>query len=329
MNLQFQAAPGPPRPLVEQAAACDPVNPFCTAEYAQASAALGLEPYFLGLCRGEQVMSGCIALLSGTFLRRSLLIHSRPSLAAPGIFWRGVRDLCRQLGVWRLQVESFASPPGELPSLPGEIERRTRREYLLDLDADFMKRLESHHRRKLVQAENAGLSLRRSRTASALLRHAQLVEASMKRRRKRGEDVSSDDQERAAALLNSGLGELFQVAAGNEVLSSGVVLRARKGAYYLSAGTSPEGMKLGASPFLVCRTAEVLRQEGVEVFNLGGVAGNNPGLQQFKARFGAREVTLESASFCPKSFLERKMHAALRAGWAWVRGMPRLRRRAD
>jgi hypothetical protein len=50
------------------------------------------------------------------------------------------------------------------------------------------------------------------------------------------------------------------------------------GAYYQSVGTPPEGLKLGASPFLISQVAGILRQEGVQIFNLGGAGEDNPGL---------------------------------------------------
>jgi lipid II:glycine glycyltransferase (peptidoglycan interpeptide bridge formation enzyme) len=121
------------------------------------------------------------------------------------------------------------------------------------------------------------------------------------------------------ALLASRAGEIFQAVDGDRVLSSILVLRSSTGAYYQSAGTSPEGMKVGASPFLISQVAGILRQEGVQIFNLGGAGEDNPGLQRFKAGFNVRQISLQAATFCPKSVSERKFHTALRSCWAWVR----------
>jgi len=126
-------------------------------------------------------------------------------------------------------------------------------------------------------------------------------------------------------LLNSRAGELFQTLKDDRVLSSILILRSSQGAYYQSAGTLPEGMKLGASAFLVSSVAAILKQEGSRVFNLGGATADNPGLRRFKAGFGAREVTLQAASFCPKSIVHRKVHTALRMGWAWIKQYQVLR----
>jgi len=122
---------------------------------------------------------------------------------------------------------------------------------------------------------------------------------------------------RELALLASGCGEIFQAVSGERVLSSSLVLRS--GAYYLSTGSSPDGLKLGSSPFLTWQIASILQQEGIRLFNLGGTGADNPGLRRFKAGFGAREVELQAATFCPKSVVERKVHGSLRAGLAWIK----------
>jgi lipid II:glycine glycyltransferase (peptidoglycan interpeptide bridge formation enzyme) len=146
------------------------------------------------------------------------------------------------------------------------------------------------------------------------------MNASMERRVQRGEEVETNSRDaRSGALLASGSGELFRAVSGDRVLSSILILRASQGAYYQSAGTLPDGMKMGASPFLVSRVANILKQEGHRIFNLGGASDDNPGLLRFKAGFGTREVALEAASFCPKSVVERKVHTALQTGLAWIK----------
>ena len=321
MKPQFRSMPAPPAPLIERVAASDPTNPFYTPEYASACQSLGEQACFIGLCRGEDVVSGCIGFLSGSFLRRSLTIHSLPGISSPQVFWQGLLELCRELKVWRLQVDTYASPSGDIPRLPGELTRRTRKEHVLDLEQeDVLDGVSSQHRRNISRAVKAGLSVHRTREASACAQHLRLMNASLERRAQRGEEVESREQHaRTLALLTSRAGELFQAVDGEKVLSSILILRSSRGAYYQTAGTLPEGMKLGASPFLVSRVAAILRQEGARVFNLGGATADNPGLHRFKAGFGAREVMLEAASFCPKSVVERNVHGVLRAGLAWIK----------
>lgn len=321
MSLQFRYTLAPPPPLLERIAANDPANPFCTLEHASACESLGEEPLFIGLCSGDEVESGCIGYLSASFLRRSLIIQSLPLVPAPEIFWQGLLDLCRKLKVWRLQIDSYGSQATHIPHLPGELSRRVRREYLLDLEPeDVLAGAGSQHRRNISRASKAGLSIHRTREASACTQHLELMNASLERRARRGEEVETSLRDaRPKALLASKAGELFRAMEGDRVLSSILILRSSEGAYYESAGTLPEGMKLGASPFLVSSVAKILKQEGLRVFNLGGATVENPGLLRFKTGFGTREIALEAASFCPKSVVKAKVHAALRTGLAWIR----------
>jgi hypothetical protein len=321
VNLQFRSVLAPSARLIEQVAACDPTNPFYTAEYVSTCESTGSVPCFIGLCDGSKVVSGCIGVLAGLFLRRSLVIHSLPSVLSPKFFWQGLLELCRKWQVWRLQIDTYASRASDIPQLPGELERWTRWEYVLDLEGEnVLGGVSSQHRRNISRATRAGLSTRRTREVSACAQHLELMNASMERRAKRGEEVEiSQEVAGLSALLSSGAGELFQAVKGDQILSSILILRSSQGAYYQSAGTLPEGMKLGSSPFLVSGLAAILKQEGCRVFNLGGTTADNPGLRRFKAGFGAREVTLQAASCCPRTMVERGAHAALRAGWKWIK----------
>ena len=321
MNLQFRSTPEPPPHLIERLAECDPTNPFHTSQYVSASESLGERACFVGLCNGNEVVAGCMAFLSGWFLSRRLVIQSLPTIPSPETFWQGLLGFCRALKVWRLQIDTYASPGAEIPHLPGELTRRTRCEYVLDLEReDVLAGACSQHRRNISRATKAGLSIVRTREAAARAQHVALMNASLERRAKRGEAVEARRQDaRLSALLTSCSAELFQAASGDRVLSSILILRSRQGAYYESAGTLPEGMKMGASPFLVARVAAILKEEGSRVFNLGGATAENPGLVRFKAGFGTREVALEAASFCPKSVVEAKVHTTLRTGLAWIR----------
>lgn len=311
----------PPVPLIERIAASDPTNPFCTAEFVSATESLGAQACMLGLWQADEPVSGCFGFLTGSFLRRSLSIPSLPGISEQQVFREGLIRLCRELKVWRLEIDTYGSPAVEVPRLQGELTRRTRWEYVLDLTCEnILDGVSSHHRRNITRAIQAGLKLQRTRSASACAQHVELMRSSMQRRASRGEAVDTDrDNARELALLATGSGEIFLVVRGEQVMSSGLVLRSRKGAYYQSAGNSPDGLKLGASAFLISQVAATLKEEGICLFNVGGTGADNPGLRRFKAGFGAREVELQAAAFCPKSVVKRKVHGVLRAGWTWIK----------
>ena len=126
------------------------------------------------------------------------------------------------------------------------------------------------------------------------------MNASLERRAKRGEEVETVRQGHGQALLASGAGELFQAVDGDEILSSMLILRASQGAYYESAGTSPDGMKIGASPFLVSRVAHVLKKKAAASSTWEAPPRTILACSDSKPGFGTREVALEAASFCPE-----------------------------
>jgi hypothetical protein len=315
MSLRWQASLDPPVPLVDRLSNLYPTNPFCTPQFAAARQRLGERVCVLGLGAGDNLVSGCLGFIRGKWARCRLQIASMPILPEGEVFWRGLRQLCRESGIWLLQVESYASPGAVIPSLPGEIGRRQRVEYILDLQAvDPLNGASPNHRRNIARGASAGLAIRRTRNPELCATHLAVMEASLQRRANRGEDIEFDSNvSSVATLLTSQAGELFQVLEGDQIVSSLLVLRSRSGAYYQSAGTSLRGMEVGASPFLISQVARMLQQEGTQVFNLGGAGPEGPGLQRFKAGFGARKVELMAASFCPQPRLQRGLYAVLRA----------------
>ena len=299
MRYEFYAVPDPSNEVCSEVAALAPTNPFYAHAYLQARRSLGFRPWMLALRWGEPMVAACTAFVKAGYLNRSLEISSLPVLQDPDTFWEGLLGFCRRLRVSYLEVNSFASSVAAIPPLSGEVGRRGRAEYVLDLQKPGLwDRLSSNHARNIKRARGAGLQVRRARDPLACGDHAGLVEVSMGRRRGRGESAPGDIETRSfEALFRSGAGELFQAVSDGSVMSSVLVLRAERGAYYQSAGTTADGMACGASHFLLYETANTLRQELLEVFNLGGAGRDNPGLERFKVGFGATVVELEAAEF--------------------------------
>jgi lipid II:glycine glycyltransferase (peptidoglycan interpeptide bridge formation enzyme) len=123
------------------------------------------------------------------------------------------------------------------------------------------------------------------------------------------------------AFLATGAGILSQAVLKDQVLSSALVLLSKSGAYYQTAGTSPEGNELGASPFLVFETARNLRERGLEIFNLGGVSGVNPGLDGFKNGFGPDRRSLAAAEYDLRTSMRRALEGPIQALRGMVSGL--------
>jgi hypothetical protein len=275
----------------------DPTNPFNTSAFFASRRRLGAA-WVLGLTHDEaQIECGCGAFLTTGTLNRALTIPSLPAVAAESAFWGGLCEFCRDHGVTTLELGTFASRADtKIPRLPGERTRRARCEFVLELGGDWSAHLSSNHKRNLKRARAGRLLLRRTRSADAATAHGELMRQSMDRRRARGEHVGqsgpSPEQE---VLLESGAGELFQAHGDGTVLSSVLVLLAPKGGYYHSAGTSPKGMDVGASHFLIHSIADALRAEGAVSFNLGG-ADELSSLGRFKEGFGTVRVPLAAVN---------------------------------
>jgi lipid II:glycine glycyltransferase (peptidoglycan interpeptide bridge formation enzyme) len=144
----------------------------------------------------------------------------------------------------------------------------------------------------------AGLRVRITSDPAHLDEHVRLIDSSMQRREAKGENVPvGASSEELRPYLESGFCRIFQAILGEETVSSMMVAHASTGAYLYTSGTSPTGMKMGASHFLVHEIAQTCQRQGAHVFNLGGVRDVNSGLGQYKRYFGAEMVNLEAAEF--------------------------------
>jgi Acetyltransferase (GNAT) domain len=289
-----------------------PLNPFATYAYIEAERSLGAEPWLLGY-EGNEEFIGCLAFIRSSRMSRTLTIPSAPN-ASPE-FWDNVRTFCADQRVTNVEVNTFASPAGPIPQLGEEVSRLERFECVVPVQAspeDMLRKMRTNHRRNVRKAVNAGAELRTGE-GCRLEDHVRLMSASMQRRRQRGEDI--DCEPSAAALqpyLKTGFCRLFQVAAAKEVVSSIMVACSAEARYLYTSGTSPDGMDIGASHFLVYGIMQAGRDEGAMVFNLGGTSDLSSGLGQYKSGFGAEIIRLEAAEFYTGNTLHKAVSGSAR-----------------
>ncbi|MDB4913473.1 MAG: Acetyltransferase protein [Gemmatimonadetes bacterium] len=283
---------------VAELARCYPASVFLSAGYLNAMRATGQEIWIFGV-RGEDgtVQAACGGLLKTGRLNTTLEIPSLPNVEGSSPFWAGLQTFWEDKHVTILDLGSFGSPAGtRLPELPAVRGRRQRREFVLSLGGNAPLGVSSNHRRNIRRAEKAGVHVTRTHAPNAAAVHLSLMKHSVHRRRLRGEHIQmSEASAELRAFLDAGAGELFQAVRGNDVLSSVLILRSKSGAYYRSAGTSTEGMLVGASHLLVHSIARQLEAEGVQQFNLGG-ADDGSSLARFKMGFGAARIDLEASA---------------------------------
>lgn len=288
----------PDENLLRAVAETAPENPLYTPAFAWARTRRGERPVAFLASSGN--IQGCTAFIIQGRIHRDLEIVSAPAVDATHPLWDAIQTFCVRKGITRLRVQSFGSAGGTIPVLGRESSRHQRREYVLDLGPECPPlALSSNHRRNLRRAKRAGIEVTETAEPAAGEVHAALIDLSMSRRQERGEQVSTDTPSAIfRCFLETGAGVLFQAALPDgPVLSSVLVLLSARGAYYHSAGTSPEGMDHGASQLLIATVAQRLRDRGITLFNLGGAAEDQTGLTRFKCGFGPRTVELETASF--------------------------------
>ena len=252
------------------------------------------------------MVSGCIGFLQGGPLTRRLEIVSAPLVSQPDLFWSGVRDM---------DIQSFGSDETDIPLLANQLFHRDRCEFLIDLTcSDPFDSMSKNHRRNINRAIKSEIGIQRKRQKSAVEHHLALINASLRRRKDRGEDVSIPNEKLfLEALLENRAAEIFQATNHDNILSSIMILRSENSVYYQSAGTSSAGMKIGASMFLIFEVAKIMKKEGVSMFNLGGAGPDEKGLQRFKQGFGTRKVRLEAATFSMVSPIKRRLREMTRS----------------
>lgn len=313
---EFRVERKPDQALLARVAALTPHNPFHTAAYAAARRALGAEVLILSLQHDGMLISASPAFARSGRLNRTLEITSLPYLdpAHDGVFWAGLREFCRRERITCMEVGSFASTAARIPGLGYELERTTRVEYALNLQApDLWRQLSKGRKCDVKKGRSLGLLLRRTTDPAACHEHVRMMALSMERRSARG-DTATQDLAIAfcEAMLQHGVGELFQAVLAGEVIASALIVRAAEGAYYQTAGASEAGRESGAQTFLLFETSKALQAEGCKLFNLGGAEPEQRGLQVFKHSFGARTVPLESARFFLGGAVRKKVDTALK-----------------
>ena len=278
-----------------------PTNPFLTPGYARFRSTSGQTTTALTQrSPSGELLSGCLLhQVPVGKLHRSVEIPSLTRPADAGGFWDALHAFCASLRITHLTIATYGSDPVEIPVTAAESGRTIRREWVMELPASLTPELwSSNHRRNVRKGNKNRLKLTVCNAEGASL-HETLIRNSLTRRAETGQQVPTGVTSREIeCMAEAGAGLLYQARSDDgQVVSSLFVLRSSLGAYYHSAGTSQTGMQLGASHWLVARTAESLCAAGCRTFNLGGSKPELAGLTRFKTDFRTRSVDLQSTSW--------------------------------
>lgn len=319
MSLEFRTILEPSADLIARIADLTPENPFYTNEYVAARRRLGSRACALILADETDIAAGCLGFLTEGRMNSRMEVTSLPVLPDKKLFWAGLFDSCKSMGVSVLGVNTFASAETEISETEHRVFHKRRSEYRLDLTVpDLWTVMNRRHQRLVKRARSRELALRHSSDCGARVKHIELANMSLARRQIRGEAIDYLLKlEDVDALIECGAGEIVQAVRGDEVLSSILLVRGRTGAYAQSSGTSDEGRNFGSSHFLFHEAACFLRSEGVQVFNLGGADEQSTGLQEFKLGLGSRRIDLESAEFYTGGVLKKAATKAFALLKSW------------
>jgi lipid II:glycine glycyltransferase (peptidoglycan interpeptide bridge formation enzyme) len=148
--------------------------------------------------------------------------------------------------------------------------------------------MSDNHRRNIRKAERHGVSVTCVHGAAELQAHLAMIGASIERRSRRGEPTwlkaRREDVER---ILATSVSRLYQARLDGEIVSSKLVFTADEYAYYDSGGSSPKGMSVGASHFLMREIVVQMKAKKMRTLNLDVASKSSGGLARYKAEFGA------------------------------------------
>ncbi len=309
----FIAAPDPTPENLAALARLQPENPFATAAFMDAEKAFRGQPWLLTLQDDGNPILGCLAFIKSGRVNRILSVPSLP--AGTDVFWRGLHSFAQQNRADVLELNSFASPALRIPALGEERARTERTEFVVPTMAgtvDLLARMQATHRQRVRKGIKAGLEVRTSSGEECLADHVRLMSASMRRRSERGEIVPDEiTPESIRPYLETGWCTIYQAVMGGEVFSSMMVASAKSGGYLHTSGTSPNGMAIGASHYLIYRILLAAQERGASVFNLGGVTDSASTLADYKRYFGAETVALEAAEFYMGNALNRILNSSI------------------
>lgn len=278
-----------------------PENPFYLAAYGAALQGAGSTIGYIIQTGQQSEVAACLVVFHR--VHRGAQVMELPSLTRmpdPSAFWSKLQSIAKARGLSRVDLNTFCSPEINIPYEHFESFRKKRTEWIVSLTEDnFSQRFSKHHQRQIRRAERMDLQLVVGQSRTHVETHERLVIEGIKRRDSPGSFTPSRPiaDPLIQQLVSHGAGVLYQAELNGDAVGSILVLESCLTAYYHSAGASPQGYKVGASPWLIAQAANILVNSGKRSFNLGGTRQGQEGLIRFKSGFGGTHRNLESVSW--------------------------------
>ncbi len=188
--------------------------------------------------------------------------------------------------------------------IPDLVITRRRTEYHLNLNSEkdlFYSKLNDTIRNHIRRAEKKGSKVVTSTSPEILRKLVDYLEITRKIRVSKGYPfytyfpLNNLDENALKLYLRNGLATMFYVITNDEINCILYVLLHGKRSFFLLIGTTEKGYDLHSPVFVYYNTMSILKKQGFEICNLGGVSANpaaQKGLIYHKKSLGAHEVKL-------------------------------------
>ena len=212
------------------------------------------------------------------------------------VIMAALEPVLRKIGVCEMHVGAFdSSNSGDvLNRLSYRL--RSRSEFYIDLSRpieEIWNALKPTKRTNIRKAQKLTMRCQVETSLIAIRQFLSLQKESMQRR---GIVLTHDEEVAQSSLkdlLESGRAKLLVSYLDGIPVNAGLLGVFGSKAYYLAGGSSPEGNQSRGPVFLFWTAIEMLKNQGGEVLNLGGVSTSNDeespqeGLYGFKQSFGS------------------------------------------
>lgn len=202
---------------------------------------------------------------------------------------------------------------------PGHIQSEN---FILDTAPIKHENLSSNTKRNITKAAKSCVICTLP-SDEAISKYIEMVNYSDARRATQGIKNAKHQHQIVKSAIKCGYSRLYFTRCGETITSAVFIGVIYDRAYYLMGGTSPEGMAIGASPFLLLRVAEQLEKEGIKSLTLG--LSNRESLKKFKFGLGARSFVVQQSGLnqnaTPKS---RTIHLLLKFSLIFYRAIYKL-----
>jgi hypothetical protein len=210
---------------------------------------------------------------------------------------------CRQLGLSQMKLIGF---PGESPSATEGFVVVEDDTQLLSLEGKEAESVQNGYaenvRRDIRRAEREGVSVRNDDSADGVERFCELYEAVMRRRRAIARYPRDLFRAAVQSLRAEDRVSLLLAEVEQQVVAGLLVVDSPRMSHYLMGGSLEDASPVRANHLLFHRAILRAIDRGLDAFDFLPSGHDNPGLREFKRKWGALPVELANRRLDVRAF---------------------------